>query len=961
MAYTVSCILELTRAAFRQEAEELLTELDSALLQLEVAPTDGESLNRAFRAMHTLKGSGATAGFKEVSTVLHDVEDIFNDARSGKVKMSSRIIDFVLRASDIVRRMTLASPDDVPGLLIEGMNVAGELKSLVTRNNPVVEVNPSVRADRTTGNLNGQSGLWSIRFTPDMRVFQTGNDPLAILREVLSLGHGALQANTERLYSQKELDPELCYLSWEIQLATAETQARIRDAFLFVEDESDIRIEPVALHDAWVLPALAYFESSTIKDFLEEAGEDVAEIETQVLALEDRSTDSSNLDGLKRALHNLKGICRLILSDVQRTPPPHHSLRAMSELCHAAESYLDSFTCEAAASVKEDIAESLIETVDWLKSLIRTFEVARGAWPTELLEKLNAQTCLPLAPAQMASLNSRPSRTQLVTVARQCDQVVAAIHADYRPSSPPSSGEWKMLSRALATLEKAATFDGNAGIAAQVCTLVSICEAGATPELESPPAWHDFSAKYGNMSDGLEGQSVSPRASTRYKGRTISLRPSQAAAEVPPSKQTPATTATVPRSVRVDQAKLDQMMRAIGELLVAKNSLPVLAARIRTASSHTVSKEIKETGDRIAHIADDLQNAMRQIRMMPIRSVFQRFPRMIRDLARSENKQVQLIISGDEIELDKTVLELIGDPLVHLVRNAVDHGIELPEIRLALGKPEMGTVGLEVVKEGSNVVIRISDDGRGMDPQRLRSKAVEKGLLTELESAALSDKRALDLIFHPGFSTADKVTDVSGRGVGMDVVQSNVRQLRGTVTVTSELQCGSVMSIKLPSSLMVSKGILVQCASEQYVLPIEGIREMVKIQPDQIRGYGNLAMTSIRGAICPVYSLATLLGHAAPRDEECTQAHATEVNAAIVSTHRGNIAFVVDRLIAEIDVIVKPLSAGLDKLQVFQGATILGDGRVALIIDAAQLDTLIGLDRQQGNSEDTDSARLATG
>ena len=219
--------------------------------------------------------------------------------------------------------------------------------------------------------------------------------------------------------------------------------------------------------------------------------------------------------------------------------------------------------------------------------------------------------------------------------------------------------------------------------------------------------------------------------------------------------------------------------------------------------------------------------------------------------------------------------------------------------------------------------------------------------MTKDEAAALSDKRALDLIFKAGFSTAEKVTDVSGRGVGMDVVQSNVRQLRGTITVTSELDRGSVMSIKLPSSLMVSKGILVQCAADQYVLPIEGIREMVKISPQQIRGYGALAMTNIRGAICPVFSLATLFGHNPTGNVSDVLSRVDELNAAIVTTRRGDIAFVVDRLIAEIDVVVKPLSEGLDKMQVFQGATILGDGSIALIIDAAQLDTLIGIDVQQ--------------
>jgi two-component system, chemotaxis family, sensor kinase CheA len=945
MAYTPSYILELTRSAFRQEADELITELDSALLQLEAQPTDSESINRAFRAMHTLKGSGATAGFKEVSTVLHDVEDIFNDARAGRVNMSSQVIDYVLRASDIVRRMTLASPADTAMLLTDGMKVASDLKALVRPATLDVTSIASVPARTKDVELDESRGLWSIRFTPDPTIFQTGNDPFAILREVLSLGHGAVRAVTDRLFAQQEIDPERCYLSWEVQLATEEPQARIRDAFSFVEDESDLRIEPVAAREAWVLPAAAYFEPATIKDFLEEADEDINEIETQVLALEGNAVYGSSLDGLKRTLHNLKGICGLILSDVRRTPPARHPLRAMSELCHAAETFLNSLTLVSEVPLGENVSEALLEAVDWLKLLKRNFGAARDEWPTQLLQKLNTQTECTVSSGSFGPSKSKANSPQITSIAKQCDRVVSAIQAECRPSAPPSSGDWKMLSRALATLGKAATFEGAPGIAAQVGTLVSICESSAQQQPGETSTWDAFRTQYRDLSLGLEGHSVSQSPSIRYKGRTVSIRPSKAPAEVPQASETAATPAAA-RSVRVDQAKLDQMMRAVGELLVAKNSLPVLAERVRTSASHTASKDIKEVGDRIAHIADDLQDAMRQIRMMPIRSVFQRFPRMIRDLARSENKQVQLIISGDDTELDKTVLELIGDPLVHLVRNAIDHGIELPETRLSLGKPEMGTIGLEVLKEGSHVIIRISDDGRGMDPQKLRAKAVDKGLLTKDEAGALSDRRALDLIFKAGFSTAEKVTDVSGRGVGMDVVQSNVRQLRGTITVTSELGHGSLMSIKLPSTLMVSKGILVQCAADQYVLPIEGIREMVKVVPEQIRGYGALAMTNIRGAICPVFSLATLFGHN-PADDVSDVRSGVELNAAIVTTRRGDIAFVVDRLIAEIDVIVKPLSEGLDMMQVFQGATILGDGSIALIVDAAQLDTLIGIDVQQ--------------
>jgi two-component system chemotaxis sensor kinase CheA len=958
MAQTLSHILELTRAAFRQEAEDLLSELDSALLRLEASPTDADLLNRAFRAMHTLKGSGATAGFTEVSALVHDVEDIFNGARDGRLRIDSKIIDLVLKIGDVVRRMLSASTAEGPSLLEEGMKVVGSLKALVAptaqpQPGALVAASPSVALD-----VDRVSGVWEIHFAPDPRILHTGNDPLSLLRDLLGLGHGVVRANTSRLYAESEIDPELCYLSWDVQLATEVSRERLRDVFLFVEEESELRIEPVALSRSWALPAGAYFGPGTAKDFREEATEDIAEIEAHVLALEEAPTDRARFDGLRRSLHNLKGLSRLLLSDVKRVPPARHPLRAMSELCHAAETFLESFDAGAIEAFVEEHSESLLETVDWLKALLRSVDEPSDEWPTELLETLGAPTGEDDACARQ-SASIAPAGMMLSAITEQCAEVFHGVAARLAPDAQPAEAEWRTVVRVLSTLEKATAFQGNLRASGRVTALVAKCEAHARSE--GDPSWERFLVEFRAVVAGF----ASPQESavpSRHKGRTISLRPSRSAGSltpggrqsIGPSKRPAADGARPPaapnapagpppaRSVRVDQEKLDVLMGAIGELLVAKNALPVLVARVRT-SDRGAGKEIDETVARIAHITDDLQNAMRQIRMMPIRSAFQRFPRMIRDLARSEDKQVQLIISGDETELDKTVLEQIGDPLVHLVRNAIDHGIELPGQRVAQGKPEMGTVGLQVLKEGSNVVIRISDDGRGMDPRRLRAKAVEKGLYTDAEVAAMSDQRALELIFLPGFSTAEKVTDISGRGVGMDVVQSNIRQLRGTIAISSELGRGSMMSITLPSSLMVSKGMLVDCASEQYVLPIEGVREMVKVRRDQLREFRGVAMMSIRGAIYPVFSLARLLGLARAGDADELML-GEESNAAIVVTRSGEVAILVDRLVAEIDVIVKPLSTGLDALTIFQGATILGDGTVSLILDVGKLDALVGLD-----------------
>jgi two-component system chemotaxis sensor kinase CheA len=377
-------------------------------------------------------------------------------------------------------------------------------------------------------------------------------------------------------------------------------------------------------------------------------------------------------------------------------------------------------------------------------------------------------------------------------------------------------------------------------------------------------------------------------------------------------------------------------MQTVGELLVARNALPVLAKRLDEEKS-AAAKDLKEASDRISHISADLQDTVMSVRMMPIRTVFQRFPRMIRDLARAENKLVQLIISGEETELDKTVLEQLGDPLIHLVRNAIDHGVEPPDDRRAAGKPDLGTIGLRVSREGSFVVIEVSDDGRGMDPAVLREKAVEKGILDGAAAAKLTREGSFDLIFLPGFSTAAKVTNISGRGVGMDVVRSNVRQLHGTVVVDSERGKGTSFVIKLPASLMVSKGMLIESAGEQYVLPIESIRETVKVPRSDIHQVADVKLLHVRGSVHPVVSLAELLrapsGTRVDEGEECS--------VAIVQTRGGLLAVIVDRLVSEIDVIVKPLSDGLNGSRLFQGASVLGDGTVTLVIDPGQLSVTV--------------------
>jgi two-component system chemotaxis sensor kinase CheA len=313
-----------------------------------------------------------------------------------------------------------------------------------------------------------------------------------------------------------------------------------------------------------------------------------------------------------------------------------------------------------------------------------------------------------------------------------------------------------------------------------------------------------------------------------------------------------------------------------------------------------------------------------------IRTIFQRFPRMVRDICRTQGKEAELLLEGEDTELDRTVIEQIADPLVHLVRNAADHGIESPEVRVQAGKPRAGKVTLKAYNKANNVVIEIQDDGHGMDPARLKQKALEKGLITPSAAAAMDDRAALELIFLPGLTTAEQVTDISGRGVGMDVVRSNIHQLHGTTTLESKLGSGSKIIITLPASLMVSKGILVEAKGEEYVFPIESVVQIVSLPRHAIHHHEQSHFVTVRNEVYPVLRLADHFASEHPLGEI---AWPEEVPIAIVQTKQGSVGVAVDRFVGHVEVVVKPMGHEFKNISAFQGITIMGDGRVALVIN----------------------------
>ncbi len=383
-------------------------------------------------------------------------------------------------------------------------------------------------------------------------------------------------------------------------------------------------------------------------------------------------------------------------------------------------------------------------------------------------------------------------------------------------------------------------------------------------------------------------------------------------------------TAAVNKTIRVNIERLDILMNLFEELVIDRGRLEQISRELN-------NPELHETVERMSRISSDLQNIILNMRMVPVETVFNRFPRMVRQLARDLGKKINLEIIGAETELDRTVIDEIGDPLVHLLRNAVDHGIETPDVRRAKGKPEEGTVRLKAYHSGNHVFIEIEDDGAGINREKVLQKAINKGIISKQNAANLTDKQVYELIFASGFSTADKISDISGRGVGLDVVKSTIESLGGSVTIDSQEGVGSVFSIQLPLTLSIISVMLVEIQDEKYAIPLSSIIETAIIKKEDILHAHNQKVIDFRGKVVPLLFLKDIFEVPVCKEEE------DFLSVVIVRKGEKMAGLVVDSFIGQQEVVLKSLGNYLTSVFAISGATILGDGQVALIIDCNAL------------------------
>jgi two-component system chemotaxis sensor kinase CheA len=687
-------MMQAQRQTYREEAYELLDELETSLLALEEAPDDAELIGRVFRAMHTIKGSGAMFGFDDIAGFTHEVETVYDLVRGKRIAVTKSLLDLTLAAVDEIRAMLDGSDGGPAPDAVRVTQIRDEFQKLLPEKHQpaVIEAKAPPPADDAE-----EETIYRIAMRLDRDVFLRGTNPILLLNELRELGECKVIAHTEAIPELEDFNPEECRTSWDVILSTRRGINAIRDVFIFIEDECEVKIDAIGAQDAFgdkVSP-------KKLGEILVERGD---------ISPED----------VRRALGEQKRIGELLM--------------------------------DAGVVGPSRVESALVEQ------------------------------------EHVRAIRSRQQKEELVS------------------------------------------------------------------------------------------------------------------------------------NIRVPAERLDILVNLVGELVTVQARLSRTAASMADAALLSIAEEVER-------LTAELRDNAMSIRMVPIGTTYSKFKRLVRDLADELGKEVVLVTDGAETELDKTVIEHLSDPLVHLIRNCIDHGIEPPDDREAAGKDRAGTVHLSAAHSGASVLIRISDDGAGLDVEAIRAKAVERGVIAA--DAELSERDTFALIFTPGFSTAGKVTRVSGRGVGMDVVKSSIDTLRGSIEVSSRRGTGTTITLRLPLTLAIIDGLLVQVGEGYFVLPLSAVEECVELtREDIVRAHGR-RITRVRGSIVPYIRLREhfLIDGDAPPMEQMV---ITEVDGGIIG-------LVVDKVIGEHQTVIKNLGRVFRNAEGISGATILGDGTLALIMDMPKL------------------------
>ena len=863
---------------FISESRECLQGIGEMLLQLEDAPGDKELVNELFRLVHTLKGNSGLFEFPTMTRVLHAGEDLMDEVRNDRVVFSRQIADHLLDSMDFVGLLC----DEIEasgGLLASGM---GNSVRLAEGLRLLIPVKAALVAE--------SAGVTPSASSPGVDLEGLDEIPESVRMEAYRMDG---QAGLHLVRYRPATD---CFY----QGADPFHQARQTPGLVWGW---------LAPREPW--PSLEAMDAyRCVLDF-------------QVL------TDAP--------LEVLEEHYRYVLEQVKMVPVPGLCLVLPKGEPNGGPVYED-FVAEAMGLLAAGNMRGLAKVTQALLDLSNP-----DLWLSSALRWLLA--VLVREPENLAALKSLIG--SLGTF--QPPRWAAVAGAPYEPPTAVCDPAVAVTAHAIIAIQRTilAIDDGSpwqrGRIQAAAATL-SLClkalghlEGGLEASLAAALA-AGLGAPVVSWLDGLIGQAAPAK---RLPAPPVEILP-EPPAEVPapPGEgevkfgRRAEDAQAGPKSLKVDQAKVDRLMNLIGEMIVSKNALPYLAGRAESVFGvRELSREIKAQYSVINRIAEEMQDAIMQVRMMPVSFVFQRFPRLVRDTSRKLGKEVNLVLIGEDTQADKNIIEALGDPLVHIVRNSLDHGFESPEIRLAAGKPAAGTLTLRASQESDRVVIEVEDDGKGIDPLVIKRKAYEKGVIDEATLERISDHDAINLIFAPGLSTADVVSDLSGRGVGMDVVRTAVEKVNGSLHLDSALGKGTRLSLSLPLSMAVTNVMIVETDGQTFGLPMQSVIETVRVPRSRVMHIKNTKATVLRGRIVALKSLNEKLGIAASPIANADG----ELAVLVVRAGNEQVGLIVDQFHETEDVILKPMTGVLGGLPAYAGSALMGDGSVLMILNVMEI------------------------
>ncbi len=939
--------MEYYRKIFFNESREILENVTESLLKAETEPENSELLNSIFRGIHTIKGSAGGFELNQISEFAHHMETLLDKIRNSEIQLSSEIVDLILKGVDTLSEMINSyESGQIPEIdesLIKAFR--GFIKK---EQKPEEKPKP-----QPSGMLSVQSEIkeklkdfqeqgyktYKVIVNYSDEEFVNGFDPLIFLKNLKnnSTFYKAYCSN-ESVPSINQFDPFKLYLKPEIYIATDLNADEIKDIAF---DSSLIEVIEIKEKKKEENIPFESIDSSVIEEFLIDANEALETIEKNIIEFE-KNLSSQSLQNILRVVHTLKGDSDYI------------GLSRLTKFAHTLESVLEALKNRTLTPTKETI-DTILKSIDLLRTILINLKTNQG-YPLDLpslQERLEKLTKSATSEVPTVTISEDKSAVFIEQV-KQFREIIHMFFGDEKIDEL----KIKTITRALKSLS---TISRNVGI-----NTLSVMSEEAIKYLEKEEI-QDFKKTFKDIDAFIEGiltggvkrlgEILIEEAKITEKDIEEALSKHKRIGEIlvetgkvkeedvkeALKKQKLMETASLLKpqvvqqveeikTLKVDERKVEMLNNFIGELIVVKNSFEYLFLMLKDRIDHHFLRIFKDNFYQMSRVSRNLQEGIISLRMIPIKHIFQKFNRVVRDIARKQGKKINLITDGEDTEIDKKVADILSDPLIHLVRNACDHGIETPEERKNKGKPEEGTVILRAFQEGTNLIIKIIDDGRGIS----RKKVYEKAKTLGLDVKSPDDPEILNLIFLPGLSTKEKVSEISGRGVGMDVVKTTVESLGGKVNVVSEEEKGTEITLTLPTRIGILQSLFVKADERLYAIPIEFVVETKKVDLSNIKRVHDRLGIYWRGKIIPVEKLSVLLngGNRTNNKNDLTN---REVSVVILKTNSGEFGIIVDELHKNMEIAVKPLPEELKDLELISGVSIMGDGRIVLVLNIETL------------------------